>query len=74
METTTIIYSQALMLLAGAVIAAPLFKRLGVGTILGYLAAGTLIVPVAQQITEGEDDSACLGTRRRLPAVHHRSS
>lgn len=34
METTTIIYSQALMLLAGAVVAAPLFKRLGLGTIL----------------------------------------
>ncbi|YCI01571.1 monovalent cation:proton antiporter-2 (CPA2) family protein [Ensifer sp. D2-11] len=55
METTTIIYSQALMLLAGAVIAAPLFKRLGLGTILGYLAAGILIGPVAQQITEGEE-------------------
>ncbi|RMI04349.1 monovalent cation:proton antiporter-2 (CPA2) family protein [Sinorhizobium meliloti] len=55
METTTIIYSQALMLLAGAVVAAPLFKRLGLGTILGYLAAGILIGPVAQQITEGEE-------------------
>ncbi|MFQ6237313.1 monovalent cation:proton antiporter-2 (CPA2) family protein [Sinorhizobium meliloti] len=55
METTTIIYSQALMLLAGAVIAAPLFKRLGLGTILGYLAAGILIGPVALQITEGEE-------------------
>ncbi|WP_457664078.1 monovalent cation:proton antiporter-2 (CPA2) family protein [Sinorhizobium medicae] len=55
METTTIIYSQALMLLGGAVIAAPLFKRLGLGTILGYLAAGILIGPVAQQITEGEE-------------------
>ncbi|MHC2263859.1 monovalent cation:proton antiporter-2 (CPA2) family protein [Sinorhizobium meliloti] len=55
MEPTTIIYSQALMLLAGAVVAAPLFKRLGLGTILGYLAAGILIGPVAQQITEGEE-------------------
>jgi CPA2 family monovalent cation:H+ antiporter-2 len=55
METTTIFYSQALMLLGGAVVAAPLFKRLGLGTILGYLAAGILIGPVAQRITEGEE-------------------
>ncbi|MFK0275352.1 monovalent cation:proton antiporter-2 (CPA2) family protein [Ensifer sp. NPDC090286] len=54
MATTPIIYSQALMLLGGAVIAAPLFKRLGLGTILGYLSAGVLIGPVAQSITEGE--------------------
>ncbi|KOF15993.1 potassium transporter TrkA [Ensifer adhaerens] len=55
MTTTPIIYSQALMLLGGAVLAAPLFKRLGLGTILGYLAAGILIGPVAQRITEGEE-------------------
>ncbi|WP_018238928.1 monovalent cation:proton antiporter-2 (CPA2) family protein [Ensifer sp. BR816] len=55
METTPILYTQALMLLGGAVLAAPLFKRLGLGTILGYLAAGILIGPVAQQITEGEE-------------------
>lgn len=55
MTTTPIIYTQALMLLGGAVLAAPLFKRLGLGTILGYLAAGILIGPVAQRITEGEE-------------------
>ncbi len=55
METTPILYTQALMLLGGAVVAAPLFKRLGLGTILGYLAAGILIGPVAQRITEGEE-------------------
>lgn len=54
MATTPILYSQALMLLGGAVIAAPIFKRLGLGTILGYLAAGILIGPVAQSITQGE--------------------
>ncbi|APG83625.1 glutathione-regulated potassium-efflux system protein [Sinorhizobium americanum CCGM7] len=51
---TPILYTQALMLLGGAVVAAPLFKRLGLGTILGYLAAGIVIGPVAQSITEGE--------------------
>ncbi|APG90164.1 monovalent cation:proton antiporter-2 (CPA2) family protein [Sinorhizobium americanum] len=52
---TPILYTQALMLLGGAVVAAPLFKRLGLGTILGYLAAGIVIGPVAQSITEGEE-------------------
>ncbi|MEY9167001.1 CPA2 family monovalent cation:H+ antiporter-2 [Sinorhizobium fredii] len=55
MQTTQILYTQALMLLGGAVVAAPLFKRLGLGTILGYLAAGIVIGPVAQSITEGEE-------------------
>ncbi len=41
-------------LLAGAIIAAPLFKRLGLGTVLGYLAAGLLIGPLANLITDGE--------------------
>ncbi|MCO4318661.1 monovalent cation:proton antiporter-2 (CPA2) family protein [Phyllobacterium sp. 21LDTY02-6] len=48
------LYFQALALLAGAIIAAPLFKRLGLGTVLGYLAAGLLIGPVANLITDGE--------------------
>ncbi|MCA1440492.1 cation:proton antiporter [Ensifer sp. IC4062] len=55
MQTTSFLYTQALMLLGGAVLAAPIFKRLGLGTILGYLAAGILIGPVAQRITEGEE-------------------
>jgi len=49
------LFSETLMLLAGAVIAAPLFKKLGLGTVLGYLAAGVLIGPVLKQITDGED-------------------
>ncbi|THK36922.1 potassium transporter TrkA [Ensifer sp. MPMI2T] len=55
MQSTSFLYTQALMLLGGAVLAAPIFKRLGLGTILGYLAAGILIGPVAQRITEGEE-------------------
>jgi CPA2 family monovalent cation:H+ antiporter-2 len=54
MSTTPAIYSQALLLLGGAVIAAPIFKKLGLGTVLGYLAAGVVIGPLLQQITEGE--------------------
>lgn len=49
------LYLQCLMILGGAIIAAPLFKRLGLGTVLGYLAAGITIGPVARLIADGED-------------------
>src|SRR5262245_35326237 len=48
------IYSESLLLLGGAVVAAPLFKRIGLGTVLGYLAAGIAIGPAARLITGGE--------------------
>ena len=47
-------YTYALLLLGGAVIAAPVAKRIGLGTVLGYLAAGILIGPVLRLITNGE--------------------
>lgn len=49
------LYLQTLMILGGAIIAAPLFKRLGLGTVLGYLAAGVLIGPIARLINDGEE-------------------
>ncbi|MDR6815643.1 CPA2 family monovalent cation:H+ antiporter-2 [Neorhizobium sp. 2083] len=49
------LFSQMLLLLAGAVIAAPLFRKLGLGTVLGYLAAGVVIGPIMQQIVETEE-------------------
>ncbi|WP_084268426.1 monovalent cation:proton antiporter-2 (CPA2) family protein [Allorhizobium undicola] len=49
------IFAEALMLLGGAVVAAPVFRRLGLGTVLGYLAAGALIGPVGHLITGAED-------------------
>ncbi len=54
MSTTPALTSQALVLLGGAVVAAPIFKKLGLGTVLGYLAAGIIIGPLLHQITEGE--------------------
>lgn len=47
-------FTYAIILLGGAVIAAPLFKRIGLGTVLGYLAAGILIGPVTGIIDDGE--------------------
>ncbi|MGO7845173.1 hypothetical protein, partial [Rhizobium johnstonii] len=32
-------FSETILLLGGAVVAAPIFKKLGLGTVLGYLAA-----------------------------------
>ncbi|WP_370321516.1 monovalent cation:proton antiporter-2 (CPA2) family protein [Oricola sp.] len=48
-------YVEAVMLLGGAVVAAPLFKRIGLGTVLGYLAAGIVIGPIGRMITESEE-------------------
>ncbi|KFE65338.1 monovalent cation:proton antiporter-2 (CPA2) family protein [Hyalangium minutum] len=39
------VFQQALVFLAAAVVAVPLFKRLGLGSVLGYLAAGMIIGP-----------------------------
>ncbi|WP_455272546.1 monovalent cation:proton antiporter-2 (CPA2) family protein [Rhizobium herbae] len=54
MSTTPVLTSQALLLLGGAVIAAPIFKKLGLGTVLGYLATGVIIGPLLHQISDGE--------------------
>jgi CPA2 family monovalent cation:H+ antiporter-2 len=47
------LFTEAILLLGGAVVSAPLFKRLGLGTVLGYLAAGVVIGPIAKLITGG---------------------
>lgn len=49
------LFNEALVLLGGAVVAAPLFKRLGLGTVLGYTAAGIVIGPVSRLISGGEE-------------------
>ncbi|UVC09688.1 cation:proton antiporter [Rhizobium sp. TH2] len=54
MSSTHALFNEALLLLGGAVIAAPLFKRLGLGTVLGYLAAGIVIGPIGRLIAGGE--------------------
>jgi len=49
------LYTEALLLLGGAVIAAPLFKKIGLGTVLGYLAAGIVIGPLLRIIGDGRE-------------------
>ncbi|WP_306119472.1 MULTISPECIES: monovalent cation:proton antiporter-2 (CPA2) family protein [unclassified Roseitalea] len=52
--TTAGFYNEAILLLGGAVVAAPLFKRLGLGTVLGYLSAGIVIGPVLGLFADAE--------------------
>src|SRR4051812_32583664 len=48
-------FAETLILLAAAVIGVSISRRLGLGSVLGYLAAGVVIGPVARLITGAED-------------------
>jgi monovalent cation:H+ antiporter-2, CPA2 family len=54
-ETGPNLFAQALVILGASVVAAPIFKRIGLGTVLGYLAAGIIVGPVLGLIGQGED-------------------
>ncbi len=54
-ETGPNLFAQALVILGAAVVAAPVFKRIGLGTVLGYLAAGIIVGPVLGLIGGGQD-------------------
>ena len=49
------LFEETLILLGGAVVTAPIFKALKLGTVLGYLAAGVIISPVLHLINGAED-------------------
>ena len=53
-EATPEIYTQTVLLLGAAVVAAPIFKRIGLGTVLGYLAAGVILGPLLGLVNNGE--------------------
>ena len=55
MEHTTSIFLQVVLLLGGGIVAGTLFKRIGLGTVLGYLFAGILLGPVFRIIARGEE-------------------
>ena len=46
-------------LLAAGVIAVPIFRRLGLGSVLGYLAAGLAVGPFGLMITRSRPPSRC---------------
>ena len=54
-ETGPNLFLQALVILGAAVVAAPIFKKIGLGTVLGYLAAGIFVGPMLGLIGDGTD-------------------
>lgn len=48
------LFTDPLILLGAAAIAVPIFRRLGLGSVLGYLAAGVVIGPILRLIIDGE--------------------
>jgi len=55
METEQTFLEGAFIYLTAAVIAVPLFKRLGLGAVLGYLVAGMVIGPFGLKLISGVD-------------------
>lgn len=53
-EATPEIYTQTVLLLGAGVLAAPIFKRIGLGTVLGYLTAGVILGPLLGLVNNGE--------------------
>jgi len=51
------LYTDAVVLLGAAVVAAPIFRFIGLGTVLGYLFAGVLIGPVFGFFYSSESES-----------------
>lgn len=49
------VFVDAVVLLGGATIAAPLFKKIGLGTVLGYLSVGIVLGPILNYVRDGED-------------------
>ncbi|MCR9278238.1 MAG: monovalent cation:proton antiporter-2 (CPA2) family protein [Pseudomonadaceae bacterium] len=52
--------AETIIFLAAAVIAVPIFKKLGLGAVLGYLAAGVAIGPYGLGLIGGEDGEEIL--------------
>ena len=64
----------AIVLMGAAVVAVPLFRRLGLGSVLGYFAAGVLVGPsVLGLFTDAAVDTAFLRTRRGDVPVRDRT-
>ena len=45
---------QVIILLGAALFSAPIFKKLGLGTVLGYLAAGTVLGALPFKVSDGD--------------------
>ena len=66
MAATPEVYTQAVMLMGAAVVAAPIFKRIGLGPVLGYVAAAGAGTP------KHPDRRLPLHARLAAPDARHR--
>ena len=65
---------EPIVLLATAVVAVPLAKRIGLGSVLGYIAAGIAIGPFALGLFAGARPRLRHRRARHRPAaLHHRA-
>ena len=55
MEHASGYFLEIILLLGGGIVAGTLFKRIGLGTVLGYLMAGIVMGPLFNVIHEGEE-------------------
>ena len=73
-ETSGVDLIPAVALLGAGVVAVPIFKRVGLGSVLGYLAAGIAIGPFGLRLfTEPAGDPQRRRARRRHVPVRHRA-
>ena len=61
MEHTSSIFVDVVMLLGGGILAGTLFKRIGLGTVLGYLAAGIVMGPLLRLFDERSGEILHIG-------------
>ncbi|WP_279480549.1 monovalent cation:proton antiporter-2 (CPA2) family protein [Aureimonas sp. SK2] len=61
MEETAPLFLEILLILGGGIVAGTLFKRIGLGTILGYLFAGIVMGPILRLVQHGQDEILHIG-------------
>jgi monovalent cation:H+ antiporter-2, CPA2 family len=61
MAETAPLFLEILLILGGGIVAGTLFKRIGLGTILGYLFAGIVMGPILRLVQHGQDEILHIG-------------
>lgn len=61
MEQTVPLFLEILLILGGGILAGTLFKRIGLGTVLGYLFAGIVLGPLLRIVESGQNEILHIG-------------
>ncbi|KTQ98550.1 hypothetical protein NS226_00585, partial [Aureimonas ureilytica] len=61
MEETVPLFLEILLILGGGIVAGTLFKRIGLGTVLGYLFAGIVLGPIFRVVESGQNEILHIG-------------